>query len=102
MKKQNDMKETARLISRLGNITGFGISLVTPVFLLVLGAMWLQNRFGIGDWIMAAAILCGLISAGCTFRQFVSAEIRRAEREGEEYLRRQEERRHGEGEDNET
>ena len=96
---QNDL---IRMISRISLITQLGLSLVTPPLLLLLGALWLQNRFGIGDWIMAAAILCGLISAGCTFRQFVSAEIRRAEREGEEYLRRQEERRHGEGEDNET
>lgn len=95
MKKGNDFKDTARLIGRLGNIAGFGISLVTPIFLLVWGAMWLQNRFGIGDWIMAAAIVCGFISAGCTFYQFVSAEMKRASREGEEYLRRQNERKGG-------
>lgn len=89
--KNNNFKDTARLIGRLGNITGFGISLVTPIFLLVWGAMWLQSRFGIGDCIMAAAIFCGLISAGCTFYHFVSAEIKRARREEEEYRRRQRE-----------
>lgn len=92
MKKQNDLKDTARLVTRLSQITGFGLSLVTPVFLLVWGAMWLQERFGVGDWIMAAAIVCGLISAGFTFYHFVSDEIKRAEKEGKEYLLRQEER----------
>ena len=96
------MKDTARLIGRLGDITGFGISLVTPIFLLVGGAVWLQNRFGLGDWIVAAAIVCGFISAGCTFYHFVSAEIKRASREGEEYLRRQKERSRDGGGNGET
>jgi len=90
--KKNDLKSTAQLVGRLSHVTGFGISLITPIFLLVWGAMWLQERFGVGDWIMVVAIVSGLISAGFTFYHFVSDEIKRAEREGEAVLRRQKER----------
>ena len=92
MKNQNDLKNTAQLLTRVSQISGLSISLMTPIFLLAWGAMWLQERFGLGDWIVAVAIVCGLISAGVTFYHFVSTEIKRAEREGEEYLRRQKER----------
>ncbi len=100
MKQQKDFKELSRLATRLGHITGFGISLVTPMALLVWGAWYLMERHGVGTWIMAAAIVCGLLSGGMTFYNFVSAEIRRANREGEEYLRKQAERGSQRGEDN--
>ncbi|MBE6598470.1 MAG: AtpZ/AtpI family protein [Ruminococcaceae bacterium] len=102
MKESKDMKDTARLVARLSHITGFGISLVAPIFLLVFAAMWLREKYGVGDWVMAAAIVCGFISAGFTFYHFVSDEIKRAHREGEEYLRRQEERAKNGGGDHET
>ncbi len=86
----------------MGQITGFGISLVTPLLLLVWGAGWLRERFGVGDWIMVAAIVCGIVTGGVTFYNFVSDELKRARREGEAYLRTQEERRHSGGGDNEA
>lgn len=92
MKNQNDRKETARMLSRMSHVTGFGISLITPIFLLMWGAMWLQERFGFGDWIVVVALVCGLISGGLTFYHFVTDEIKRAEKEGAEYLRQQKER----------
>ncbi len=105
MKKQENFKETvrlnSRLISHLGHITGFGISLITPMFLLVWGAMWLREHFGVGDWAMVLAIVCGLISGGMTFYNFVSVELRRAKRETEEYLHALEERKRNGG-DHET
>ncbi len=88
MKKKNNWKETAKLANRLADITGFGLSLVAPIFLLVWGALWLEERFALGDWILIAAIVCGFVTAGCTFYRFVSAEIRRADRESAEYRRR--------------
>ena len=100
MKNQNDWKDTARMVSRMSHVTGFGISLITPIFLLLWGAMWLQERFGFGDWIVVVALVCGLISAGVTFYHFVAGEIKRAEKEEAEYLRRKNERtQKGEGSD---
>ena len=60
--------------------------------LLLLGAMWLQEKFGLGDWIVVVAVVCGLISAGLTFYNFVSVELKRAKREEEAYIRAREER----------
>jgi len=100
MKNQNDWKETARLVSRMSHITGFGISLITPILLLMWGAMWLQERYGFGDWVVIVALVCGLISAGLTFYHFVTDELKRAKREEAEYIRAREERtKHTEGRD---
>lgn len=95
MKEKGDLRPLARVVGRLGQITGFGLSLVTPVFLLVWGALWLEERFGLGDWVMVLAIVAGLLSAGCTFYRFVRAEVRLANRESEAYLREKAERGNG-------
>ena len=105
MKNQNDWKDTAQMLSRMSHVTGFGISLITPLLLLMWGAMWLQERYGFGDWVVIVALVSGLISAGMTFYHFVADEIKRAKREETEYIRAREERsKHTEGRDttNET
>ena len=53
------------VLSRIGLLTQLGLTLVAPPLLLVLGALWLQKRFGCGDWILLAAILVGVISGIC-------------------------------------
>lgn len=90
--KRKDFKETARLLGRLSDVTGFGFSLAVSFFLPIAGAFWLQKQWAWGDWVVAVAIFCGLLCAGCTFYRFVNAEIKRAKKDGEEYLRRQKER----------
>ena len=92
MKNQNDWKDTARLVSKMSHVTGFGISLITSILLPIWGGMWLQERFGFGDWVVIVALLCGLTSAGLTFYHFVTDELKRAKREEAEYLRAREER----------
>lgn len=100
MKNQNDWKDTARLVSRMSHVTGFGLSLITSVLLPIVGAMWLQKRFGFGDWIVVTALVCGLISAGLTFYHFVTDELKRAKKEEAEYIRAREERtKNAEGKD---
>ncbi|MBE6560879.1 MAG: hypothetical protein E7662_07120 [Ruminococcaceae bacterium] len=71
---QNDL---IRMISRISLITQLGLSLVTPPLLLLLGALWLQNRFGIGDWILLCAILAGIISGGYAAYNLIRAELHR-------------------------
>ncbi len=51
------------VLSRIGLLTQLGLTLVVPPLLLVLGALWLQKRFGWGDWLLLAAILVG-VAAG--------------------------------------
>jgi len=46
-------------------VTQFGLSILLPPCLLLLLAVWLQNKFGLGMWIVAVlGILGALISIG--------------------------------------
>lgn len=73
-------KDLIRIISRISLITQLGLSLVTPPLLLLLGALWLQNRFGVGDWILLCAILTGIISGGCAVYNLIRAELQSEKR----------------------
>ena len=68
-------KDLIRLVSRISLITQLGLSLVTPPLLLLLGALWLQDRFGIGDWLLLCAILAGVLSGGYAAYTLIRAEI---------------------------
>lgn len=46
-------------------VTQFGLSILMPPCLFLLLAVWLQNKFGLGLWIVAALGILGvLISIG--------------------------------------
>lgn len=51
----------------------FGISVVFPLIGFVMLAVWLQNRFGWGQWVLWVGILCGLITAAVGVRDTVRA-----------------------------
>ena len=51
----------------------FGISVVFPLIGFVMLAVWLQNRFGWGQWVLWVGILCGLIIAAVGVRDTVKA-----------------------------
>ncbi len=44
-------------------ITQLGISVAVPPACLILLALWLQNRFGWGKWVMILGVILGLICA---------------------------------------
>lgn len=46
----------------------FGISVVFPLILFIMLAVWLQERWGWGSWVIVAGIFCGLITAAIGFR----------------------------------
>lgn len=65
-------------------LTQLGFSIVSPLLLCFLGAVWLRNRFALGGWIVVIGLLLGLggaFSAGLTFyrhtRQLDGAEKRK-------------------------
>ena len=51
----------------------FGISVVFPLIGFVMLAVWLQNRFGWGPWVLWVGILCGLITPAVGVRDTVQA-----------------------------
>lgn len=81
-------KELIRVLSRITLITQLGLSLVLPPVLLALGAMWLQKRFGVGDWLLVCAILTGVLSGACSAYQLLRAELSREERQNRAYTER--------------
>ena len=72
-----------RALSRITLLTQLGLSLVAPPVLLTLGALWLQGKYGVGDWILLCAILVGIVSGGCSVYNLLRAELRRDVRPAE-------------------
>ena len=54
-------------------LTQFGLSVAVPLAGFPLLALWLQNRFGWGDWVIWAAVLLGVIAAIDGFRASIKA-----------------------------
>ena len=56
---------------------------------IILFAVWLRNRFGLGEWVLITAMIVGLISAGCgayrSIRVFLREEERRDAKKAAEY-----------------
>lgn len=51
-------------------VTSLSASLITPPVLCAFAAGWLQGRYGIGSWLMPAAILFGLGGSAVNLRNF--------------------------------
>ncbi len=80
MERKSRAREWADVLSRLGLITQLGLTLVTPPLLLVLGAQWLMRRFALGDWLLLAAIVVGVLSGLSGALSLIRAELARDRR----------------------
>ena len=59
-----------RTVRELVWLTQLGLSIVCPLLLCLLGAVWLRDRFGFGNWVIFLGIALGLggaFSAGAAF-----------------------------------
>ena len=59
-----------RTVGELVWLTQLGLSIVCPLLLCLLGAVWLRDRFGFGNWVIFLGIALGLsgaFSAGAAF-----------------------------------
>lgn len=54
-------------------LTQLGLSIAVPLVGFPLLALWLQNRFGWGRWVLWVAIMIGIISAIDGFRVSLKA-----------------------------
>lgn len=48
------------VFSALAMISQFGIGVLTPMLLCIFAALWLKNRFGLGDYVVLIGILLGI------------------------------------------
>ena len=51
-------------------ITQFGLSVIIPIVLCTVGAVWLKDRFSLGEWVVIAGILVGVGSGFCSMYNF--------------------------------
>ena len=52
-------------------ITQFGLSMVSPIILCLILALWLKNTFNMGTWVVIVAILFGAGSSCVTMLNFI-------------------------------
>ncbi len=77
MEKKPDSAELIRILSRISLLTQLGLSVVTPPILAVLLALWLQRKFGVGDWVLFCAIVFGIVSGVSSVFSLVRREAAR-------------------------
>ncbi|MCH5188495.1 MAG: AtpZ/AtpI family protein [Oscillospiraceae bacterium] len=71
------------VFTALGMVTQFGISTITPMLLCIFAALWLQSRFGLGDWVMLVGVLMGVGSGFMSMMKMIRqmSELSRKEDE---------------------
>lgn len=77
MEKKPSSADFIRIFSRISLLTQLGLSVVTPPILAVLLALWLQRKFGWGDWVLLCAILVGTVSGVSSVFSLVRREAAR-------------------------
>ncbi len=75
---------TFQKIIRAASLVGqLGFMVITPPLVLIYLAHLLQTRCGWGVWVMLAAIVVGLICAGCSVANFCRRLLASEKRRGE-------------------
>ena len=64
------MKSVFKLAKTLSVLGQFGFTLITPPVLMALLGWWLAERFRLGVWVIAVALLLGLVTAGASAWRF--------------------------------
>lgn len=75
------VKSYMKILRTLSLLTQLGISLVAPPLLLCWLALYLQDRFGLGLWVMPTAIAIGLLSAFCGVWRLLKSVLRQNDRD---------------------
>ncbi len=57
------MKNKNNVFTALAMVTQFGITVITPVLLCTFGAIWLRNKFNLGNLTVIIGILLGIASS---------------------------------------
>ena len=65
-----------KVLSLLMWVTQFGLSILFPPCFFLLLANWLQNRFGLGAWVMVVLGLLGLLTSVSTAKANIRAMLK--------------------------
>ncbi|MGM9551466.1 MAG: AtpZ/AtpI family protein [Clostridia bacterium] len=52
-------------------ITQFGLSMVSPIILCVIFALWINNTFNTGTWVVIVGMLLGVAASFTTMASFI-------------------------------
>ncbi len=65
-------------------VTQLGFSVAFPPVAIIWGAVWLRDRFGLGNWVVVAGVVLGLLCAIDGLRSSMKAMLRMTKRKKEE------------------
>lgn len=82
----NHMKDLYDAARHLVWLTQFGLSVVLPPVLLLLGAVWLRKQFGLGGWVILVGFALGMVAAIGSLR----SSLKTIERQGRAPKKKQE------------
>ena len=78
-------KDTMKSWRYLGLISQLAISMLTPVFMMIVICSWLKNKYAMGDWIIIAGLLLGIGSGLSNAWTYLKRFLREGEKEQQEY-----------------
>ena len=64
------MKTYVRVMKAVSIMGQLGFTLITPPLVMTLLGWWLQDRFGLGAWVMVLTMAIGLITSAVSAYQF--------------------------------
>ena len=64
----------------LSSLTQLGLSIAVPPILCIFFGLWLQKKWGVGDWVIVVCLLVGIVSGACSFLSFIRVARFRAEK----------------------
>ncbi len=65
------MKNKNNIITALAMVTQFGITVITPVLLCTFAAVWLREKFGLGNFTVILGILIGIVSSVLSMKKML-------------------------------
>ena len=65
----------------LSIFTQLGVSVATPLVVLIGGAWWLQNRFRLGTWVLVLGIILGIGTAADMALRFYRQVMQKTKRD---------------------
>lgn len=82
MAHKGSRPDTMRYLSMISQL---GLNIIVPILLCLWAGRWLQNRFGLGQWVVFIALLLGLGAAVTGAFQYLHTALQEAKtREKEE------------------
>ena len=75
------------VFSALAMVSQFGISTITPMLLCIFAAIWLKNRFGLGDYAILIGIILGIGSGFMSMMKMIRRMSEMSKKEDEDESR---------------